>query len=207
MRILAAGIAAFVLASTGAAQETLEVKDLQNHPFNVSFPSGERLVMHLQSGDFRIVGGDDNRIVVHFEGANAEKARKLTVRFALKGYEGNLRVSGGPKNELQVTIEIPRETDLKVRMPGGDLDVEGVHGNEDVSLVGGDLTVGVGNPRDYARVDASVRFGDVYGNIFGEPHGWMGESVKAEGSGKYRLHAHVFAGDLTLATAGSKEED
>jgi hypothetical protein len=206
MRIGVVGIAAFVLASSAAAQEKIEVKDLQNHPFNVSFPTGKRLVMQLQSGDFRIIGSDESRIVVHFRGANAEKARKLTVRLALAENESDLRVSGGPKNNLQITIEIPRATDLKLRMPGGDLDVEGVRGNKDISLVGGDLTIGVGNPQDYGRVDASVRFGDVQGDMFGEPHGWMGESVKSNGPGKYRLHAHVFAGDLTLATAGSKED-
>jgi len=47
-------------------------------------------------------------------------------------------------------------------------------------------------------VDASVRFGDVKGDQFGDPKGWLGNSIHKEGPGKYKLHAHVFAGDLVL---------
>jgi len=103
-----------------------------------------------------------------------------------------------PKNELQVTIEIPKSTNLFARMRGGDLSVEGVEGDKDLELTGGDLTIQVRSPQEYAHVDVSVRFGDVSGTQFGEPKGWLGNSVRKEGNGKYRLHAHVMAGDLVL---------
>jgi hypothetical protein len=207
MRIVAIGVLAALLAPAGAAQSKLEVKDLQNHPFSAEFPSGGHLGMHLQSGDFRILGRSGNRIVVHFSGKNAEMAKNLTVRLTQSNAGGDLRVSGGPKNELQVTIEIPVLTDLYVRMRGGDLDVKSVLGNKDIKLVGGDLTIHAGDPRDYAQVNASVRFGDVDAGAFGEPKGWLGGSVSEKGTGKYTLTAHVFAGDLTLDTSPSKEED
>lgn len=207
MRILAIGLLAALLAPAGAAQSKLEVKDLRNHPFSVDFPSGGRLGMHLQSGDFRIVGRSDNRIVVHFSGKNAEIAKNLTVRMTQADAGGNLRISGGPKNELQVTIEIPESTDLYVRMSGGDLDVKSVLGNKDIKLIGGDLTIHTVTPDDYAEVNASVRFGDVAAGAFGEAKGWLGGSVRRKGTGKYILTAHVFAGDLTLETSPLKEED
>ena len=50
----------------------------------------------------------------------------------------------------------------------------------------------------YSRVDLSVRFGDISGSQFGDPKGWLGNSVHKVGTGKYRLHAHVTAGDLVL---------
>lgn len=198
MRTAILALSSLLLASVAPAQIKLEVKDLQNHPFSVPFPADRQLRMHLRGGDFRIVGSDDNRIIVRFTGKNAEYAKNLTVRLIETAAGGDLRVFHGPKNELQVTIEIPRYTGLYLRMSGGDLAVEHVTGNKNVGLVGGDLTIDAGDPADYALVNASVRFGDVNADGFGEAKGWIGESLKKKGTGKYTLHAHVFAGDLTL---------
>lgn len=198
MRVFLAGLLALALVSIAAAQSKVEVKDLSNHPFNVEFPANGSLRMHLQSGDFQVKGSDGNRIAVHMQGKNAENAKDLTVRLTQSGHDGDLRVYGGPRNELQVTIEIPKSTNLYVRMRGGDLKLEGVVGDKDVKLVGGDLTIETGDPQNYALVDASVRFGDVHADAFGDAKGWMGGALRKEGPGKYRLRAHVFAGDLTL---------
>lgn len=206
MRILVIALVAGVLAPTGVAQTTLEVKDLQNHPFNVEFPSGSRLRMHLQSGNFRVIGRDDNRILIHFEGKNAQNARNLTAQLKRFDRDGELRIFGGPKEELQVTVEIPRATNVTVRMTGGDLNVSRILGDEDVKLIGGDLTIAVGKPDEYALVDASVRFGDVRGDAFGDPKGWLGGALKKEGTGRYKLRAHVFAGDLTLVSTFAEQQ-
>jgi hypothetical protein len=87
---------------------------------------------------------------------------------------------------------------LYVRMPAGDLTVEGVSGDKDVELHFGDLTIAVGNAADYSHVDASVMSGDLEAAPFGESHGGLFRSFEKSGSGKYKLHAHVGAGDLTL---------
>ncbi|MHB8484172.1 MAG: DUF4097 family beta strand repeat-containing protein [Candidatus Acidiferrales bacterium] len=198
MRLILIALLSALLAPVGAAQTKLKVKDLQNHPFNVPFASKKHLRMHMRSGDFRIIGSDDNRIVIHLAGTKAATAKNLTVRLTETAAGADLRIFHGPKNDLQVSVEIPKYTDLYVRMGGGDLDVEHVTGNKDVSLVAGDLTIDAGDPKDYSAVNASVRFGDVHADGFGEAKGWMGESLKTKATGKYRLHAHIFAGDLTL---------
>ncbi len=187
-----------LLVPAGLPDSELTVKDLQNHPFAVDFPSGSNLRVHLRSGEFRIVGRDGNKIAVHFNGRNADNARDLTVRFRRSGNDGDLRVFGGPKNNLEVTIEIPSAAILFVRMPAGDLSVEGVSGDKDVELHFGDLTIAVGNAADYSNVDASVMSGGLEAAPFGESHGGLFRSFEKSGSGKYKLHAHVGAGDLTL---------
>ena len=187
-----------LLAPVGLTDSKLEVKDLQKNPFQVDFPSGSRLRMHLRSGEFRIIGRDDNKISVHFQGRNADRAQDLTVRFKRFDNDADLRVFGGPKNELQVTVEIPKSANLIVRMPAGDLTVEGISGDKDVELHAGDLTIAVGNASDYSFVDASVVAGDVEGAPFGESHGGLFRSFHKSGSGKYKLHAHVGAGQITL---------
>ena len=181
-----------------SAQAKLEVKDLQNHPFTVDFPSGAKLRMHLRSGDFRIVGREGHTISVRLDGKNSSNAQDLTVRFKRTDQDGDLRISGGPRNGLQVTVEVPAFSMLYVRMPAGDVSVEGVSGDKDVELHAGDLTISVGSAADYARVDASVLSGDLEAPPFGESHGGLFRSFEKHGSGRYKLHAHVGAGDLTL---------
>jgi hypothetical protein len=186
------------LAPAGLSDSELTVKDLQSHPFAVDFPSGSNLRLHLRSGEFRIVGHSDNRVALHLSGRNADDARDLTVRFRRSDNTADLRVFGGPKNDLKVTIEVPSSAMLLVRMPAGDLSIERVSGDKDVELHFGELTISVGNAADYSHVDASVMSGGLEAAPFGESHGGLFRSFEKNGTGKYRLHAHVGAGDLTL---------
>ncbi len=156
------------------------------------------LRLHLHDGDFRIVGSDSDEITIHTEGKNRALAKKMQVQLKRTGDALDVNFLHVPKNEFQVTIAIPKETNLFARMRGGDLSVAGVSGDKDLGLTGGDLSIQVPDPADYGPVDLKVRFGDVSGSPFGDPKGWIGNSLKVNGSGKFRLHAHVFAGDLML---------
>lgn len=130
----------FSLAA-GVPDSKLEVTDLRNHPFSVDLPSGSNLKVHLRSGDFHIRGRDAEKVIVRLEGRNAENAKDLTVRFERTGADAHLRVFGGPKNDLQVVVEVPKSSSLFVRMPAGDLTIEDVVGSKDVQLHAGDLTI------------------------------------------------------------------
>ena len=187
-----------LLPTVTVAQSKIEVSDLQHHPFSVAFPSGGRLRIYVRSGDFRIVGTDENKVTVKLSGTRADDASDLTVRFKPSSTEAELRISGGPKNELQVTINVPKNLGLFVRMPAGELAVEGISGDKDVELRAGDLTISGNNAADYFRVDASVTSGDLEAPPFGESHGGLFRSFHKTGPGKFQLHAHVGAGDLTL---------
>jgi hypothetical protein len=193
-RILAVSL---LFASVGFCQ-TQKTTNLRDQKFETNLASGAILRLHLHNGDFRIVGSDSETISVHVEGQNVEQAKNIKVQLKRSGGAVDLKLSHVPKNELQVTIEIPRSTNLFARMRGGDLSVQGVAGDKDLELTGGNLTIQVGKAEDYGHVDLSVRFGDVSGSQFGDPKGWLGNSVRKDGNGKYRLHAHVMAGDLVL---------
>jgi hypothetical protein len=192
-------LAVFLLfESVAFCQATQESTNLQHQGFETNLASGGNLRLHLHDGDFRIVGSDSEKISIHVDGKNVEKAKNIKIHLMRSGSAMDLKLSHVPKKELQVTIEIPRSSNLYVRMRGGDLSVQGVTGDKDLELTGGDLTIQVGNPEEYSHVDLSVRFGDVSGTQFGDPKGWLGNSVRRDGNGKYRLHAHVMAGDLVL---------
>ena len=188
----------FLSPSVALSQTSQEVTSLQRHAFETDLASGATLRLHLHDGDFRVVGRDSEKISIHVEGKNVDQAKNIKIHLQRSGDAVDLKLSHVPKNELQITIAIPRATNLYARMRGGDLSVQGVEGDKDLELTGGNLTFQVGSPEDYAHVDLSVRFGDVSGSQFGDPKGWLGNSVRKDGSGKYKLHAHVMAGDLVL---------
>ncbi len=194
-RLLAVSL---LFTSVGFCQTAQETTILQHQRFETNLASGANVRLHLDHGNFRIVGSDSEKISVHVEGKNVEQAKNIKIELNRSDGAVDLKLSHVPQNELQVTIEIPRSTNLYARMRGGDLSVEDVAGDKDLELTGGDLTIQVGSPEDYAHVDLSVRFGEVSGTQFGDPKGWLGNSVRKDGKGKYRLHAHVMAGDLVL---------
>jgi hypothetical protein len=194
---LLAGMMALSMAS-GAAQTKIDVRDIENHPFTADFNSGGKLKMYLRSGDFHIVGGADNRITVRVSGRNAYNAGDMRVQMEGSKDYASLTVTDGPKNDLEVTIEIPKKTGLFVRMSAGNLELRRVTGDKDAELGAGELIIEVGDAGNYSRVDASVYSGGLEASPFGEFHGGLFRSFHKEGNGRYHLHAHVGAGDLTL---------
>lgn len=92
-------------------------------------------------------------------------------------------------------IEVPRKTDLRVRMLAGDLHVGEVEGNKDIEMRTGNLELSLIRPSDYAKADFSVRVGDL--NAPSIKNGVL-RSLQTRGPGKYRLHAFVGVGGLTL---------
>jgi hypothetical protein len=199
MRLVVALLASLILfISTGISPDKLTVSDLQAHPFAVDFPSGKHLRLDLRSGECRIVGRNDNKVAVRIEGRNADRAQDLTVRFKRFANNGDLSVYGGPKKDLAIIVEVPKTSGLFVRMPFGELSLEGISGDKDVALHAGDLTISVGDAADYAHVDASVFSGNINAAPFGESHGGLFRSFEKTGVGKFKLHAHLGAGDLTL---------
>ncbi|MGH9442704.1 MAG: hypothetical protein ACRD16_10570 [Thermoanaerobaculia bacterium] len=193
MRLASLSLCAALLAAAGTARAQAGPR-----PFSADFASGGRLRLQVRSGEVHIVGGDENKISVELSGKRAAEATDFQVRLKERGGATELRISGGPRNDVTVTIRIPRETDLYARIPFGEVQVENVVGNKDIQMHAGDLTVGVGNSGDYGHVEASVYTGELDGHPFGEEHGGLFRSFKKDGPGRYRLHAHVGAGQLTL---------
>jgi hypothetical protein len=189
----------FLFTPLASAQSTkLEVNNLPEHRFQVDYPSGSQLNLHVRSGDVRVVGSKDNKISVRLDAKDPEKAREVKVRFERFDTSANLRIWGGPRNNLKIIVEVPHATGLFVRMPAGQLEITDIAGDNDVQLHAGELILGVGNPADYSHVDASVTSGGLEAPPFGEDHGGLFRSFHKSGNGKYKLRAHVGAGDLNM---------
>ena len=180
------------------AGKPLQVTEVGKDSFQADFVSGGQLRMHIRSGALRVIGSDENKIRVNYSGKNGSKTRDVTVSLKTIGNYAELRVSGGPHNDFRIEIQVPKNSGLYLRMPAGDLEVNGLTGDKDVEIHAGDMTLGVGKADDYGHVDASVNAGDLDAQPFGVSKGGLFRSFDKHGGGRYRLHAHVGAGDLVL---------
>ena len=193
---------AFSLVCVAMADQTagkhLQVTEVGKESFEADFVSGGQLRMHIRSGDLRVIGSNENKIRVTYSGKNAGNTSDVKVSLKTIGNSAELRVSGGPHNDFRIEIQVPKNSGLYLRMPAGDLEVDGLIGDKDVEIHAGDMTLGVGKADDYGHVDASVNAGDLDAEPFGASKGGLFRSFDKHGRGKYRLHAHVGAGDLVL---------
>jgi hypothetical protein len=201
MRSLSLFLGLTVLLSQPCSPQTkIQATDVVNHPFSVDFAPQGRLDLRVRSGDVRVVGTDQGTVSVDLSGSRVDDPRTRDLKIVFEGKDGNakMRISGGPKDGLAITVRIPAKTDLHARIPFGEVVVKNVSGNKDISLHAGDLTVEVGDRAAYSRVDAFVFTGEVDAAAFDESHGGLFRSFHHTGQGTYRLHAHVGAGQITL---------
>lgn len=189
---------AVLLASPCLGQARIEAMDLANRPFSVDFAPESRLDLRVRSGEVHVIGVEEDRISVEISGRNAHRAHRLRVRFDKKNGGAKMRICGGPREGIAITVRIPSKTDLRARVPFGEVVIENIVGNQDVRLHAGELTVELDDREAYSRVDASVVTGEVNASAFGESHGGLFRSFHHTGQGPYRLRAHVGAGELRL---------
>ncbi len=190
--------AVLLLAMSGFAQSKVEIGDLSHHPFETEFPSGGNLSLHIRSAEIRIIGSDENKIAVRVGGTEGSRATDITARFEPSNNSAELYISGGPHNNLTITVHVPRNSNLFVRIPAGEVEVKDIAGDKDIQLHAGELRIAIGKPAEYAQVAASVTSGEIDAEPFGESHGGLFRSFHKSGTGKYKLVAHVGAGQLTL---------
>jgi hypothetical protein len=184
------------LVSLAMAPKTFDIAEIGKQPIEISFPSGGSLRMDLCSSGVDIRGVQENIVRLSYKSEN--DTSEVRVRLRTSGSEGTLEVDRCPHENFRIVLEVPKLADLHVRMVAGQLDVKGITGNKDLELHFGQLGVEVGRKEDYAHVDASVTTGEVDGAPFEVSKGGLFRSFEREGAGKYRLHAHVGAGQVSF---------
>ena len=193
-RLVFLALGSALLFAQGASAQETRIEEVGKSPVEAKFPAGGLIRMDLCSSGMEVVGTDDNivRVSYHPERDNVK------VRFNASGDRADLKLTGCPHNNFKARIEIPKSTGLYVRMMAGQLDVQDVTGDKDVELSFGQLNLDIGQPDQYGRVDASVNSGQLDAAAFNVSKGGLFRSFDHSGPGKYRLHAHVGAGQVDL---------
>jgi hypothetical protein len=155
------------------------------------------LTLNLSSGDYRIVPGPADKLVIKSQPKNSAARRK--VRFGLNASteEASVRVDG-PSNYAAV-IQVPTNINLNVHLNGGRLTMAGIEGDKNIESNAGKLSIDVGHPENYRTVEASVNAGAIDASAFhGSRSGARQSFSVCCGPGKYSLHVHVGTGQIRL---------
>ncbi len=173
----------------------------ETHTDARDFTAGGTLHVRLSVGDLRISRGDSNKIHLRYtvKSRREKNVKDAKVDFDVHGNDARIEFhsSASGNTQFDVELEVPPNTSLNVHEKVGDMIVENVEGDKDLSLSVGDIRVDAGHS-GYRLVQASTSIGDVNGNGYGETSGWLGKTLKYHGDGKYELRAHVSVGDITL---------
>jgi hypothetical protein len=165
------------------------------------FVTGGSIHVRMSVGDLHIKRGDSNQTRFEYtvKTQRESKVKQATVALDGPGKDADIEFhapSGGNTN-LDVELEVPENSNLDVHEKVGDLTVENIEGDKDLSLGVGDIRIATGHS-GYRFVHASAGIGDVSGNGYGETSGWLGKTLRYHGDGKYEHRAHVSIGDSHL---------
>lgn len=171
-----------------------DIEQVGKSPVEAKLAPGGRIRMDLCSSGIELIGTDDPLLRVSYHPERDD----VKVRLNVSGDRADVRLTRCPHNNFQVRIEVPKASALYVRMTAGQLDVRGITGDKDVELTFGQLNMEVGKADDYRHVDVSVSSGELEAATFDVSKGGLFRSFDHNGPGKYRIHAHVGAGQLEL---------
>jgi hypothetical protein len=165
------------------------------------FAAGGYLHVRLSVGDLHIKRGDSTKIRLQYtvKSRREHNVKEAKVDFDIHGNDATIEfhAPSGGNTQFDVELEVPQNTNLDVHQKVGDLTLDSIEGDKDLSLGVGDIRIADGHS-GYRMVNASAGIGDVSGNGYGETSGWLGKTLKYRGDGKYELRAHVGVGDIRL---------
>jgi hypothetical protein len=190
MRIPWAAALLAVTVVAAAAQSKAPATSLE-HPF----AAGGRITMDLSAGEYEITGAADQRIRLDWE--VEDRLDEVDNRVTVKGTEARV-ATDGPSGNFRVRIQVPAHSNLHIRLTAGEMAIKGIEGDKDVELHAGELDIDVIRPEDYSHVDAGVWAGEIQASPFRITKEGLFRSFDWSGKGKYRLHAHLKAGELRL---------
>ncbi len=142
-------------------------------------PLHERGKLAIQSipAGVTIVGTDSDKLRITCTSARNPHA----VRFHLGGESGHEQLTIDSdlehENNLQIRLEVPHRTSVRLHMGAGQVRVNNLEGDKDIDLYAGQITIATGDTSDYRSVRRLRRH-------------WRGEGL---GHGQGRLFSQHFA--------------
>jgi hypothetical protein len=176
------------------AQQTIKTSDYLERAFG----SGGRVRMDLSAGEYVIQGAPESRVHVEWRVRNPDQLWRVKARADVRGSQARIETDGPNNGGLRAVIRVPARTDLDINLTAGDLTIEGIEGNKDVTLYAGEVDVEVRRAADYRRVDASVWAGEIDAPVFSASKGGLFRSVDWNGTGPYTLRVSLWAGEVRL---------
>jgi hypothetical protein len=173
----------------------------ETHTDSREFVSGGYLHVHFTVGDIHVKRGNSNQIKLEYtvKSRNEHNVKEAHIDFDVRGNDATIEfhspMSGNTNFDVQ--LEIPQNTNIDVHQKVGDMTIDNIDGDKDLSLGVGDIRIAT-EQSGYRLVRADTGIGDVHSDGYGSTSGWLGKTLKYHGDGKYELRAHVGVGDIKL---------
>jgi hypothetical protein len=206
MKTLVAATGAALLACnlSGMAQTQVACGQVLDAPLR----SRAALTIDSRPAGLEIVGTDQEAIHLSCTARDIEHARDIRIRLSGNQDEGKLTITGDALKDgnLQIRIEVPRKTSLKVKMAAGEVKIEEITGDKDIDLYAGQISISSTRPWDYRSVDLSVDIGAVKAPSYSaDKGGFFPSFTKKDANGEYGLHAHVITGEIDLLGTDARD--
>jgi hypothetical protein len=157
------------------------------------FAAGGRIEMQLDGGSYEVRPSADNRVRISTD----EHIGDAGVTVTADGTNARVEATNTP-NHFNATIDVPKAADLVIHLKAGELTIGEIAGNKNLDSYAGNITIAVGNPDDYASVDATLKAGDIQASAFGGSKSGLMPHFTWSGPGKRTLRADLGAGNLVL---------
>lgn len=180
-----------------ASAQSEDIEETGKSPLEANFVSDGQIRLSLCPGAITLTGGSNNLLRVSYT-THAGQDNDVKIRIQVHGGRATIGVWDCPHNNFQLRIEVPKISNLYARMFAGEMNIDGIRGDKDVEIHAGHLRMEVGRPEENGYVDASVLSGDLEASAFDVSKGGLFRSFDHRGPGKFRVHAHVGAGQLEL---------
>lgn len=153
--------------------------------------------IHVSTGSAEISGEHIDSVQVTIERGGDQKWRNEHVRIDRNRNPVLVDIDDLPQF-AQVRILVPEAAGIAVSTGAGELKIRGVHGDQLALLRAGEMTIDVGEPKDYRAARAFVLSGEVQAPAFDTTTGGLWRMRTWKGPGQRVLDAQVTTGHLVL---------
>lgn len=165
----------------------------------IPFQPSMRLAIDAKPAEVDVTGTDEPGIRIRCTLDDESRAAEVKIRFERTGDTGKLAIHGGPHNNVHIQIEVPWHTDLKLRIPAGEVRIDKVKGDKLIDAGAGEIVISGFEPQQYRYVHAWVNIGDVNAPVYNADKGGFFRSLeRTNADGLYQLEAHVITGSIQL---------
>jgi hypothetical protein len=163
-----------------------------------AFVDAGRVELDLSAGKYRIFASPDNTIRVTAYPTDSRRAEDTDVRIDVRGSRAAIAIDGPINDRVRVDIALPRRTSIISSLTAGEFQLRDIEGSKDISARAGEIDIQVGKTRDYRKVSAAVKIGELRAPAFNVNKEGFLRSFDWNGGGRHDLRVSLLVGEVRL---------
>ena len=169
--------------------------------------SGASLTIDSVSLGMEVVHADPEQAqnsdlnTIHVSCTQSDNPGRVHIKLSGNADQMRLNVSGSTTHNgnMQLRVEVPQHTNLRIHMMAGQITITEIDGDKDCDLSFGQIEITNKHKWDYRAVDTSVDIGQVNASPYNTEMGGFFRHFRATfPGGDYALHAQVGTGQIDL---------